>query len=106
MTSELRTSIVLLAGAPTIWLACFWLVYLVAEVDCRFGDPGTTAVAVTLVASVVAATATTWLTWRAWRMLRAGDFNPAISLAGVLIGAISTVAVIFVGVTAVVISPC
>ena len=106
MTSELRTSIVLLAGAPTIWMAYFWLVYLVAEVDCQFGDSGTTAMAVTLVSSAVATAATTWLTWRAWRLLRGGDFNPTISLAGVLTGAISIVAVIAVGVTAVVISPC
>ena len=106
MTSDLRTSITLLAGAPTIWMAYFWLVYLVTEVDCRFGATGTTAVTVTLAASVVAAAATGWLTWRAWRLLQTGDFNSALSLAGLLIGAISTVAVTFVGVTAVVIIPC
>lgn len=106
MTRDLRHTLVTLLAAPIIFTVYFWGVYLTAEADCRFGSSNWIVVAVTLAGTVVALAATGWLAWRSYRLRQHEDTEAVIALAGLLISGISTVAVLFVGVTALVLPPC
>lgn len=106
MSTGLRQTLVALLAGPILFTVHFWGVYLTAEWDCRFGSSNRVTVVVTLVATVVAAAATGWLTWRSYRHRQDDDPDDVIALAGLLLSGISVVAVLFVGVTALVLPPC
>lgn len=116
-----------LAG-PSIWLAHFFLVYLLAEAFCTAGGnlrilalPVVSAVTLLATALAVGAAAvTTLLAHRRWR--RSLTPSPAthddlsseterghdkdLALAGVLLGILFIVAILFVGLPAAVLNPC
>ncbi|MBW3645844.1 MAG: hypothetical protein KY441_10110 [Actinobacteria bacterium] len=117
----------LLIAGPSIWMTHFFAVYLLAEAWCAVGvDAKVLSLpllsAVTLLATalaVVAAAVTTLLAYRRWRRTastsHAGDdqsseteggHDAQIALAGFLLGILFIVAVLFVGMPAVVLDPC
>lgn len=129
---EASIDIVVFLSTPIIWAAHFFLVYLVAEAGCtgegpglRVFDPPVPAV-FTLVATAVAVlgcvACTVWAyrRWRAGRAGRAedsvvppaadgaGDRHPGATLlfAGVLLGPVSLISVLMVGLPALVLAPC
>lgn len=117
----------LLIAGPSIWMTHFFAVYLLAEAWCAVGVNAKVLSlpllsAVTLLATalaVVAAAVTTLLAYRRWRRTtstsHAGDdqsseteggHDAQIALAGFLLGILFIVAVLFVGMPAVVLDPC
>ena len=115
-----------LAG-PALWFTHFMLVYVLAEVLCRpfDGASGVTSLPllsvftiVTTIVFALAAAAGAVLAYRRWRGLRAeaGDSpgeaerastqGEALTLAGFLLGALFSVAVVFTGAPAVFLQPC
>lgn len=124
----LRLGALLLAG-PVIWMAHFMAVYLVIEAACA-GSAGDSQVLglpvlsfVTLVATAVAVAAiaaTTTVSYRAWRAQErrfdgaAGDDpeqadatrDRSLTFAGFLLGLLFALAVLYVGVPALWLSPC
>lgn len=128
---EARRRFLTLAGlflaGPSIWMAHFFAVYLVAEAMCAVGaDAEVLSLpllsAATLLATalaVVAAGVTTLLAYRRWRRTaRAshvadkqspetqGGHDEQIALAGFLLGILFIVAILFVGMPAAVLDPC
>lgn len=106
---------VLLLAGPVIWFTHFIAVYLATEVGCAIGGFGFRLVGlsgvafVTVAATVVAAVAIVWSTALAlgrWRAGHDGDVHSGTLFTGVLLGVFSFVAVLFVGVPAVVLQPC
>ncbi len=116
-----------LAG-PSIWMAHFFVVYLVAEALCVVGVnaevlslPLLSAATLLATALAVVATAvTTLLAYRRWRRTASvshvadgdgssatqGEHDAQIALAGFLLGILFIVAILFVGMPAVVLDPC
>ncbi|MBW3549056.1 MAG: hypothetical protein KY452_13115 [Actinobacteria bacterium] len=130
-TPEARRRFLTLAGlflaGPSIWMAHFFLVYLVAEAMCAVGvDAEVLSLpllsAATLLATalaVVAAAVTTLLAYRRWRTASAsrasdgdrssepqGEHDAQIALAGFLLGILFIVAILFVGMPAAALDPC
>ena len=129
---EARRRFLTLAGlflaGPSIWMAHFFAVYLVAEVLCAVGVGAEVLSlpllsAVTLLATalaVVAAAVTTVLAYRRWRhtasasQVADGDqssetreeHDAQIALAGFLLGILFIVAILFVGMPAAALGPC
>jgi hypothetical protein len=119
MTGELRPrrpsfwAWLFLAG-PVIWYTHFWVVYLAAEWGCQVvGDfliLGRSGVAVVTVALTVAGVGlTVWYMVRAWQ--RRGRGEPSdqpgeFSRAGLILGLIFAMGILFVGVPALVLTPC
>ena len=111
--STIRLWVLLLAG-PVLWIGHFMVVYLFAEAACAARDsddiafPGTGAIVAVIVASTLVAAGLTGLaTLAAWRGTR-GRAEDATSMgwAGVLLGALSIVAILAVGLPALAIDPC
>lgn len=130
-TAATRHSLGMLVAGPTVWFGHFMLVYLVAEAGCTGGGPGMAVfdppvpAVTTLVATAVAAAACLWVAWwhhRRWRHGRrigaldtpggppAGtDDDPderPLSFVGLLLGLVSLVAVLFVGLPALWLTGC
>lgn len=106
---------VLLLAGPVIWFTHFIAVYLATEVGCAVGGFGFRLLGlegvafVTVAATVIAAVAIAGFTVLAlarWRAGRRGDLHNATLFTGVLLGLFSLVAVLFVGIPAVVLQPC
>lgn len=111
--STIRLWVLLLAG-PVLWIAHFMVVYLFAEAACAARDsddlafPGTGAIAaVVVVSTVVAAGVAGLATVASWRGTR-GRRADATSLgwAGVLLGALSVLSILAVGLPALALDPC
>lgn len=111
--STVRDWALLLAG-PVLWITHFMAVYLYSEAACvaRESDalpvPGADAlVPVVVAATVVAAFITVWATLLSWRAAhrREGD-EAALGWAGALLGALSVVAILAVGLPALAVTPC
>lgn len=111
--STIRLWVHLLAG-PVLWISHFMVVYLFAEAACvaRASDalpvPGSGSIApvvvvATVVAAVLTAAATSW-SLRTARGSR-GD-AAAMAWAGTLLGAMSVVAILAVGLPAIALDPC
>ena len=102
-----------LAG-PVIWFGHFWVVYLAAEWGCEVAGDflllGRSGVAVITVALTAAGLGViVWYTMRAWGASGGGgdDDQPAeFSRAGLILGVIFAVGVVFVGGPALVLTPC
>ncbi|HEU5084965.1 MAG TPA: hypothetical protein VFU14_16610 [Acidimicrobiales bacterium] len=111
--STIRLWVLLLAG-PVLWIGHFMVVYLFAEAACaaRESDDipffGTGAIVTIVVAStLVAAGLTALATVAAWRGTRGREADAtAMGWAGVLLGALSIVAILAVGLPALAIDPC
>lgn len=126
-----RRALGMFVAAPTTWFGHFMLVYLVAEAGCTGSGPGLSALdppvpaVVTIVATVVAVGACGWVTWWHWQQWRHGDRLGSLEQAGgppggtdldgderplafvgVVVGAISLVSVLFVGLPALVLTGC
>lgn len=126
-----RLALAMFVAAPTIWFTHFMVVYLVAEAGCTGGGPGLSLLdppvpaVVTLVATAVAVAGCAWVTWWEYREWRGGrrlgardtpggppggtDLDPdekPLAFAGVLIGLISAVSVLFVGLPAIWLTGC
>lgn len=120
----------LLAG-PIIWFAHFMVVYIVAEAGCTGGGPGLTVfdppvpTVVTIAATAVAAIACLWAAawaFRRWRArddrsgtamtddlgadLEQGDRNGLLAFVGFLLSSLSFLAVLLVGLPALVLPAC
>jgi hypothetical protein len=108
---------VVLVGGPVTWIIHFMLVYLVVEAGCSGDGPGfdafdppvpagTTLVA-TGVAALVCAGLAIW-SYRRWRAATAGpagalqEASGVMAFAGFLLAVFSAVAVLFVGLPALV----
>jgi hypothetical protein len=122
---QTRITIALFLAGPVIWSAHFMLVYLVVEAGCSGGGPGLEVFAppvptvVTLAATAVAALACLgaagW-SYRRWRRTRhaasdgAGlerpDRGGSLAFAGFLLSLLGVVAVLFVGLPALVLPAC
>lgn len=119
----------LLLAGPTIWIAHFMAVYLLAEALCHadvdarlLGLP--VLATLTLLATVVAVVAMGFTTWRAYRRWRNADVgwnaqsatstrqpgapehDAELALAGFLLGVLFLVALLYVGLPALVLDPC
>jgi hypothetical protein len=112
MKNAIPFAIHLLAG-PVIWITHFMVVYLLVEMACGFdllvseplGIPTVSVIvtAVTLVAMVGAG----WFVVRSATMrVSGGVVEEFVGFGGILLGALFTVAIAFVGLPALVISPC
>jgi hypothetical protein len=100
-------------GGPVIWISHFMLVYLVAETGCsgdgrgfELFDPPVPA-ATTLASTGLAFLGCLAFAWWSYRRWRAGGHEPGavdatLSFAGVLLALFSAVAVLFVGLPALV----
>lgn len=125
---ETRRAMAAFVAGPVVWFTHFLVVYLVAEAGCTGDGPGLdlfdppVPTVVTLVATLVAAAACLWVVrWehRRWRTQRhaaeaaedvpmtaeSGSGAP-LSFAGMLLGVISFVSVLFVGLPALVLTGC
>lgn len=126
-----RRAMALFLAGPVVWFTHFVVVYLVAEAGCTGSGPGlevfappvpaVVAVVATVVA-VVACLAVAWWEWRRWRVGAArtpregaleqpegmGDDRRGgpLALTGLLLALLSAVAVVFVGLPAVVLPGC
>lgn len=120
-----RDTWLVLLGGPVVWFGHFMVVYLVAEAGCTGSGPGLgvfdppVPATVTIVATIVAVVAC--LVLAAWGLRRsrhgvpAGDADdePAaherhrsLAFVGVVLALLSAVAVLFVGVPALVFTGC
>ena len=122
--------VVFLAG-PVLWFAHFMVVYLVVEAGCTGGGPGLAVfdppvpTVVTLAATAVAAFASLWCAvwgYRRWRRsthapaadaaedlsadFEQGDRDGSLAFAGFLLSSLSFVAVLLVGLPALVLPAC
>lgn len=111
--STIRVWALLLAG-PVLWISHFMVVYLFAEAACaaRESDDlpffGTGAIAASVVGStIVAAGLTAAATLASWRGARRGGEDAwTLGLAGVLLGVLSIIAILAVGLPALAVEPC
>ncbi len=128
---EARRRFLTLAGlflaGPSIWMAHFFAVYLVAEVLCAVGVDAevlslpllSAATLLVTALAVVAAAVTTVLAYRRWRRTVSashvaddqssetqGGHDAQIALAGFLLGILFIVAILFVGMPAAALDPC
>ena len=126
-----RRALAMFLAGPTIWFAHFMLVYLVAEAGCTGDGPGLSLLdppvpaVTTLVATVVAVAGCAWVTWWEYRMWRGGrrlgaldtpggppggtDMDPderPLAFVGVLLGLVSAMSVLFVGLPAIWLTGC
>ena len=122
-----RFALVMFVAGPVIWSVHFLLVYLVVEAGCTGDGPGLTLFdppvpkAVTLAATaaaVVAALACAGWSWRRWRTdaadeaadlaggLQDRDRGGTLAFAGFLLSLLSVVAILFVGLPALVLPSC
>ena len=101
------TWIVFLAG-PVTWFVHFMVVYLVAEAGCTGDGPGLALfdppvpAVVTLAATAVAAAACLAFAWWGHRCLVDHPPGDSLAFAGFLLSLLSSVAVLFVGLPALV----
>lgn len=126
---QAQVGIVVFLSGPILWALHFFTVYLVAEAGCtgagaglRFFDPPVPVV-MTLVATAFAAPACLLCAWWAYRRWKPGrreaadearrsagiDDEPssgALEFTGMLLAVLSCVAVLMVGLPALVLSPC
>ena len=103
--------VVLFLAGPVIWYSYFWLVYLIAEAGCTPGGLSLDASGVTLITvgvTVLAGAATTILGVNAARALGDGtDGNwRLMHWGGAVLGGLFTLAIILVGLPALVFAPC
>lgn len=103
--------VVLFLAGPVIWISHFWLVYLVAEAGCAPDGLALDPSGVTLVtvgATVIAVVATTIMGFVAGRDLgnRAdGDWR-LMHWGGAVLGGLFALAIVLVGIPALVFAPC
>ena len=101
------TWILFLAG-PVTWFVHFMVVYLVAEAGCTGDGPGLAVfdppvpAAATLAATAVAAVACLGFAWRGYRCLVDHPQPDSLAFAGFLLSLLGFVAVLFVGLPALV----
>lgn len=130
-SASTRWALALLVAGPTIWFGHFMLVYLVAEAGCTGGGQGLSRLdppvpgVVTLVATAVAGLACLGVAWWEHREWRGGDRLGAretpggppggteadpderpLAFVGMLLGLVSFVSVLFVGLPALWITGC
>lgn len=111
--STIRAWALLLVG-PVLWILHFMAVYLFSEAACVAREsadlpvPGADAlVPVVVAATVVAAAITAWATKQSWRAAhRRGGDEAALGWAGALLGALSVVAILAVGLPALAVTSC
>lgn len=106
---------VLLLTGPVVWSAHFFVVYLFTEAVCGLGDgppddrPTATMLFV-LTATLVGAVITSWGAVSSWRFWRGsgddGTLDGFVGMTGTMLGAVFTAAILFVGLPALVLSPC
>ncbi len=120
-----KSTIALLLAGPVIWSAHFMLVYLIAEAGCTGEGPGLRAFdppvpgAATIVTTVVAALALAGIAaiaFRRWRLHRLDtgdgdglepvDRDGSLAFVAFTLALLGIVEVVFVGVPALVLSPC
>lgn len=111
---ELQWAVLFLAG-PVIWYVHFWAVYLLAEAGCFAAGLGSGSqplwlVVTILIATLVAVALIAWTTWAAWRKWRCHeDPRPgrsALYFMGFVLGPLSIVATLFVGLPIAYLPPC
>jgi hypothetical protein len=126
-----RWALFMFVAGPIIWSIHFMLVYLVTEAGCSGDGPGlalfdppvpkAVTLATTAVAVVAALACAGW-SWRRWRAserepvaddaadlagnLQDRDRGGTLAFAGFLLSLLSVVAILFVGVPALVLSSC
>lgn len=111
--STIRLWVLLLAG-PVLWIVHFMAVYLFAEAACAARESndiaffGTGAIVPIVVASTLVAAGVTGAAMLAsWRGTRGRTEDAtAMGWAGVLLGALSLVAILAVGLPALAVDPC
>lgn len=125
---ETRRAMAAFVAGPVVWFAHFMIVYLVAEAGCTGDGPGLelfdppVPAVVTIVVTVVAALACLWVVrweYRRWRSQRRTpdrdqtvpdsaepEAGAPLSFAGLLLGAVSFISVLFVGLPALVLTGC
>lgn len=91
-----------LALAPTLWLAHFLAVYVVATLACEHAAAGAAAATALALAAFLAAGIVDYRRWRAWRDETAGF----ICLASLLLCALSALAALWVAYPALVLPAC
>jgi hypothetical protein len=106
---------VLLLNGPMVWALHFFVVYLFTEAVCALGEAPTsngmspTAITV-LVATVLGVAACMWSVAGAWKMWRADTDDAGVDgfmgRAGIMLGSVFAGAILFVGLPALVLSPC
>lgn len=110
-------SAVLFLAGPVIWYLHFWLVYLLAEAGCVAGtdlasetmwSSQTKWLTVAIIATTAAAVAlTAWFTLRAWRRWRtAQPSQGTLAFGGFVMGLLFMLAILMVGMPALVMPPC
>jgi hypothetical protein len=101
---------VLLVAGPSIWILHFFVVYLWAEAACSDAfEVGRTTGVVTfvVVATALAVVLIALLAWRALRLANTHtDEREQLFRWGAMLGALSIVATLFVGLPALYLSPC
>jgi len=103
--------IVLFLAGPVIWYAYFWLVYLIAEAGCTPGGLSLDSAGVALVTvgvTVLAGAATTILGVGAAKAIghgRDGNWR-LMHWGGAVLGGLFTLAILLVGLPALVFAPC
>lgn len=112
--STVRDWALLLVG-PVLWITHFGIVYLFAEAACaarEAGDafrlPGTGAISpVIVVSTVVLAAVTAAATVVSWRTIGpAGGDREVMARGGALLGVLSVIAILAVGLPAIWLDPC
>jgi hypothetical protein len=126
-----RWALAMFVSGPVIWSVHFMVVYLVVEAGCSGDGPGLTLFdppvpkVVTLAATAAAAVAALACAGWSWRRWRASEHEPAadeagdlagslpdrdrggsLAFAGFLLGLLSVVTVLFVGLPALVLPSC
>ncbi len=110
-SGPLKGVMLLLLWAPTAWIVFFWAVYLVAEVACVEQPLGSSIGDTALIAFVVASTVVALagvggvLLWARGRA-RGAAADQSLRLIVVLLVACFVVAVVAVGLPALVLDPC
>lgn len=107
-----RWWLVFFLGGPVIWYLEFWLVYLVAEEMCARRGAGPVFLGLALVswmvlaATVVAAALIAWLAVKASQGPPGPGFRAELAGTGVFSGVVFALATVFVGLPALVLTPC
>lgn len=110
-SGRLKRLMLLLMWAPAVWIIFFWVVYLVAEVACLDQPIGTAIGDSTLIAFVIVATALALAgvgsVWRwARRPTAEAGGDEGLRLTVMLLVGCFVLAVVAVGLPALVLDPC
>lgn len=105
-----RPWLVLFLAGPVIWYGYFWAVYLLAEAVCSPAnvDASRTSLLVlaVVVLTIVAVGLISWLALRARRFDAESGHRGELARTGTMLGFVFVLATLFVGLPAVLLSPC